>query len=199
MINSLFGVVTYKNSSELFIENNGIEWSLMISERTAREIPPVGDKAQVFTYLHHREDQMTLFGFAGVQERLLFHDLLRVSGIGPKQAIRILSGMSVEQFVKSLDADDIDGLSRIPGLGKKTAQKIILTLRGRLTLSDDDNAKDKPFAEIVQALIEMGFEKQTSARVVQRCAEDIAEDSLSIEDREKEIFRRAIVSLSSRQ
>ena len=142
---------------------------------------------------------MTLYGFAGTDERFLFHDLLRVSGIGPKQAIRILSGMSVEQIVKSLDADDIDGLSRIPGLGKKTAQKIILALRGRLTLPQEDDEKVKPFAEIVTALIEMGFEKQSATRVVERCAADISEESMSSEDREKEIFRRAIVSLSSHQ
>jgi holliday junction DNA helicase RuvA len=199
MINSLVGVVSNKSSSELFLEMNGVEWCLVVSERTAREVPPVGDKARVFTYLHHREDQMTLYGFAGTDERFLFHDLLRVSGIGPKQAIRILSGMSVEQIVKSLDADDIDGLSRIPGLGKKTAQKIILALRGRLTLPHEDDEKVKPFAEIVTALIEMGFEKQSATRVVERCAADISEESMSSEDREKEIFRRAIVSLSSHQ
>ena len=197
MINSLHGTVSWKSSSEVFIENNGVEWSVTISERTSRDLPTVGEKTRILTYLHHREDQMTLYGFAHAEERLLFHDLLRVSGIGPKQAVRILSGMGVDQFAKNLDADDVDGLSRIPGLGKKTAQKIILTLRGRLTLIQSDDDKPTPFAEIVTALVDMGFDRPSASKAVQRCAQEIGEGTGGIEEQEKEIFRRAIVSLSS--
>ena len=197
MINSLKGIVTYKSTKEVFLENSGVEWTLIVSERSAGEIPLVGEEARIFAYLHHREDQMTLFGFATKEERFLFHDLLRVGGIGPKQAIRILSGMSVDQFIKSLDADDIDSLSRIPGLGKKTSQKIILTLRGRLTLPEDEDGKEKPFAEIVTALIDMGFEKQSAANAVQKCVDEIGKSGQSFDDQEKEIFRRTIVALSS--
>ena len=189
MINSLTGTITYKGTSEVFLENLGIEWQISVSERTAGELPSPGEEVRVYTYLHHREDQMVLFGFAGVEERFLFHDLLRVAGIGPKQAIRILSGMSVDQFVKNLDADDVDALTRIPGLGKKTAQKIILTLRGRLTAQQSDDDGEKPFGEIVTALVDMGFDRQSAARAVAKCSAD--------ETDEKEIFRRAIVALSS--
>ena len=189
MINSLTGTITHKGTSEVFLENLGIEWQISVSERTAGELPSPGEEVRVYTYLHHREDQMVLFGFAGVEERFLFHDLLRVAGIGPKQAIRILSGMSVDQFVKNLDADDVDALTRIPGLGKKTAQKIILTLRGRLTAQQSDDDGEKPFGEIVTALVDMGFDRQSAARAVAKCSAD--------ETDEKEIFRRAIVALSS--
>jgi Holliday junction DNA helicase RuvA len=140
---------------------------------------------------------MVLFGFSSRDERMLFHDLLRVGGIGPKQAIRILSGMSVEQFVSSLDADDVDGLSSIPGLGKKTAQKIILTLRGRLTVTEDEDDTEVPFADIIAALADMGFDRQSASKVVKKCSTDVGESKLSPEEKEKEILRRAIVSLSS--
>ena len=199
MINSLTGKITHKGVSEVFLESRDIEWQLTVSERTARQLPPAGKEVRVYTYLHHREDQMVLYGFAGVEERFLFHDLLRVAGIGPKQAIRILSGMSVDQFVKNLDSDDVDALARIPGLGKKTAQKIILTLRGRLTAQQSDDPAEKPFAEIVNALADMGFDRQNAAKAVAKCAAEISEEPIGEEESEKEIFRRAIVALSSNQ
>ena len=141
---------------------------------------------------------MALYGFSAMEERFLFLDLLRVSGIGPRQALRILSGMSVDEFVSSLDADDVDALSRIPGLGKKTAQKIILTLRGRLTLPQAEDA-DTPNVEIIAALAEMGFDRQSATKAVERVAADVRSEGLQGEDAEKELFRRAIVSLSSNQ
>jgi holliday junction DNA helicase RuvA len=199
MINSLHGSITYKGLTEIFLECQGIEWSLTVSERTSGELPAVGNKVRVYTYLHHREDQMMLFGFAQVEERFLFHDLLRVSGIGPRQAIRILSGMSVDALVKSLDAEDVDSLSRIPGLGKKTAQKIILSLRGKLTAQNSGGEEATPFNEIVTALVDMGFDRQSAAKAVSSIAPEIVESVDEAESREKEIFRRAIVALSSNQ
>lgn len=197
MINSLWGRITYKGLSEVYLDNRGIEWKLSVSERTARDLPAVGNEVKVYTYLHHREDQMELFGFARVEERLLFHDLLRVSGIGPRQAIRTLSGMGVQEFVKSLDADDVDSLSRIPGLGKKTAQKIILTLRGRLTVLHEEGEEPKAFSEIISALADMGFDRQSAAKAVSSLIPEVSGEFEDPGSREKEIFRRAIVALSS--
>ena len=197
MINSLKGTITHKGAAEVYLESRDIEWQLSVSERTARDLPAVGNEVRVYTYLHHREDQMVLFGFASVEERFLFHDLLRVAGIGPKQAVRILSGMSVDQFVKNLDSDDVDALARIPGLGKKTAQKIILTLRGRLTTQQSEEGAEKPFTEIVTALVDMGFDRQSAAGVVAKCAAEVSGEFDDEESGEKEIFRRAIVALSS--
>ncbi len=199
MINSLRGTLTHKGLSEIFIENRDIEWRISVSERTARDLPAVGNEVKVYTYLHHREDQMVLFGFAAVEERFLFHDLLRVAGIGPRQAIRILSGMSVQEFVKNLDADDVDSLSRIPGLGKKTAQKIILTLRGRLTATREEEGESQAFSEIISALADMGFDRQSAAKTVSSLVSEVSAEFEDSESQEKEIFRRAIVALSSNQ
>lgn len=198
MINSIQGVVTAKNPDTLYLENGGVEWSMQVSGRSLQSLPPVGQQARVLVYLHHREDQMTLYGFSVAEERFLFLDLLRVGGIGPKQALRILSGMSVDEFIRNLDADDVDALSRLPGLGKKTAQKIILTLRGRLTLPHEGDS-ETPYEEIVVALVEMGFERQTATKAIGVIASDVRSEKLEEADVEKEIFRRAIVQLSSNQ
>jgi Holliday junction DNA helicase RuvA len=199
MINSLRGTITHKGLTEVYIENRDIEWALTVSERTARELPAPGNDVKVYTYLHHRDDQMVLYGFAQVEERFLFHDLLRVSGIGPRQAIRILSGMSVDELVRCLDGDDVDSLSRIPGLGRKTAQKIILTLRGRLTGRKEESEIEGSFGEIITALVDMGFDRQNAAKAVTSLVSEVGESVEDAESREKEIFRRAIVALSSNQ
>ena len=198
MINSIQGSITAKDAAYVYVENGGVEWRLHASTRSIQSLPQIGQQARIFTYLHHREDQMALYRFATMEERFLFLDLLRVGGIGPKPALRILSGMSVDEFVSSLDADDVDTLSRVPGLGKKTAQKIILTLRGRLTLPQEEDA-DTPNAEIITALAEMGFDRQSATKAVARVAADVRSEGLQREDAEKEIFRRTIVSLSSNQ
>ncbi len=198
MINSLRGTLTYKGLTEIYLENSDIEWQITVSERTARELPTVGNKVRLYTFLYHREDQMMLFGFASVEERYLFHDLLRVSGIGPRQAVRILSGMSVDELVKCLDGDDVDSLSRIPGLGRKTAQKIILTLRGRLTAQKGEEEAAGAYGEIITALVDMGFDRQSAVKTVSSLALELSGEQ-DTGEREKEIFRRAIVALSSNQ
>ena len=129
MLNSITGTVTGKKGNTCFIENSGIEWALNCSQRSLDQIPKKGEEARVLTYLHHKEDTMLLFGFASEDERSLFLELIRISGIGPKQGIKILSGISAEAFINALEKDDIAGISSLPGIGKKTAQKIILSLR----------------------------------------------------------------------
>ena len=121
MFNSLKGTVSQKNAVSVHLQTDFIEWDLLAPGSTLDSLPQVGDTVRLFTYLHHREDQLALYGFASREERNLFLDLLKVGGIGPRQALKILSGMSVEEFVGSLNSDDVDGLSRVPGLGKKTA------------------------------------------------------------------------------
>ncbi len=195
MINSLSGTVSAVDAATLFLETDGgIEWSLQISGRTAESLPGVGEAVRVLTYLHHRDDQMVLYGFSTRDERTVFHDLLRVGGIGPRQALRILSGMSVDQLVHYLDNEDVDALSRIPGLGKKTAQKILLTLRGKLSLepAPTEEARD----DIVDALMEMGFERAAAKKAVASLRSDITDGE---DGDEGELLRRAIVSLSSQK
>lgn len=195
MFNSISGVISYKGTSEVYVQNGGVEWVLQVTASTLEKLPAVGEEARIFTYLHHKEDQMTLFGFSSSDQRSVFLDLIRVSGIGPKQAIKILSGMSVDDFVNSLDNDDVDNLSRIPGLGRKTAQKIVLALRGKLSLQSASSKS--AFEDIISALVEMGFERQNASRTVENLAAEMKIEDLGDDEREKELFRRSIVLLSA--
>ena len=199
MIHSLTGTVSGGDENSLLIKTDGgIEWSLQISTTTASALPRSGSQVRVFTYLHHREDQMILFGFASAEERSVFLDLLKVSGIGTRQALRILSGMSVIELVRSLDAEDVDSLSRVPGLGKKTAQKILLTLRGKLSLATERT--EEPSDEIVNALVEMGFDRskaQSAISAVRTEAKQGGTSGDADELLEAELIKEAIVRLSS--
>jgi Holliday junction DNA helicase RuvA subunit len=127
-------------------------------------LPAVGAEARVYLYLHHRDDQMKLYGFAQTSERVLFLELLKVDGIGPRQALRILSSTPPEMFLPILDAGDVEALSRTPGIGKKTAQKIVLTLRGKLRLEEHEASSSSD--ELVAALVEMGFERKQAVEAV---------------------------------
>ena len=148
MFNSLTGTVTGWSGDSVFLTTGGIEWRCMATARTLSVIPQEGEDLRLFVYLHHREDQLGLYGFASDAEREVFLDLIKVSGIGPRQALKILSGMSTEEFVECLEAGDADRLAKIPGLGKKTAGKIVLALKGKLSL--EPSGAPSRFAEIVE-------------------------------------------------
>lgn len=195
MFNSIHGVLTQKGADRVCLDTGGVEWDIQMASTSVSELPDVGIECRVFVYVHHRDDQLKLFGFTSTTERAVFLDLLKVSGIGPTQAIKILSGMSLDAFIQSLDAGDVASLRRIPGLGEKTAQKIVLALRGKLTIPYTPASGDE-YGELVDALVEMGYDRKTVREVVQEIAQ--AEEIINMDgdDREKEMFRRAIVSLS---
>lgn len=195
MFNSIKGTVSFKNLQSAGIWTGGVEWLVEMSAYSLRELPDEGEQARVILYLYHREDQLKLFGFVSESERMMFRDLIGVSGIGPKQAIKILSGASVESLIKVLEMGDVDSLTGIPGLGKKTAQKIILALKGKLQLADE--AGEGAYADILTALTDMGFEKRKSLSVIRGLEKQLMEEGLDKETFEQQLFKRAIVELSS--
>jgi len=196
MLRSITGEITEKGHDHLcLLTPSGMEWDITVDSRCASQLPPVGDTIRVPVYLHHREDTMQLFGFSGEKERHLFLDLLKVSGIGPRQAIKILSGMPADDFIRYLEEGDVNRLSGIPGLGKTTAGKVILALKGKLSLPGGETTGGS--TELVKALIEMGFDKKKAEGAVDKASREISQMSLSEADREKEILKMAIVRLSS--
>jgi Holliday junction DNA helicase RuvA len=195
MINSLKGVLTAKNAGKFYLETGGLEWELESSFMSISALPPEGSSVRVFTHLYHREDSMRLFGFATEEERYLFLDLMKVNGIGPKQALRILSGTTVESFSRILESEDAKGLSRIPGLGLKTAQKIILSLKGKLTFRMDEDAAEET-GDLALALEDMGFDRKKAQTVIKTLTAELTAKGLSGGDLEKECFRQAIIRLS---
>lgn len=194
MLNSLTGAVTETTAHGVRLQTGGVEWDLETTAQTIAACAGAREPMRLFVYLLHREDVMKLFGFVSIAERALFLELMKVSGIGPKQALRILSAAGTERLPLILETGDVDGLASLPGIGRKTAQKILVTLQGKLTLGDEPSAA----GEIVSALIDMGFDRkaaQTAAADAERAvlAADVPADA-----REAEILRRAIIALSAR-
>lgn len=194
MYNSIQGTLTGKTSSKAYIEIQGIEYELEVSFHTSSSLPSIGTEVRLFTYLHHREDALKLYGFLEEKERSLFFDLLKVDGIGPKQALRILSGTTVDAFLLILESEDVKALTRIPGLGIKTAQKVFLSLRGKLTL--EEGALPSEERDLQLALVEMGFDSRRAAEAVKASLQECREEGVPGETLEQEAFRRAIVLLS---
>jgi Holliday junction DNA helicase RuvA len=195
MFNSIRGHITAKRADTLFIETGGIEWDITVPGIDLNLLPPVGEEGRVFIWLYHREDQMKLYGFAGEGRRATFLELLKVEGIGPKGAIKILGGINQDDLERALEVGDLDRLEAVPGLGKKTAQKMILALKGRLTSFRSETAVSGPYGELAEALAGMGYDRRSAAEALNR-AEAEADPGLSWEEKEKELFRRAIRYLS---
>ena len=197
MYNSLYGTYSGRTSSLLYLLNNGVEWSLSASERTIQNASLNKNEIRVYTYLHHREDTMVLYGFINDRERQVFLELNKVSGIGPKQALRMLSGIGTEELVAALDEGNTDRLSMLPGIGKKTAAKIILALRGKLKLESEDKTDEK-FSDLIEALAGMGFDKKAAKKALSDISNRKEFSTMNSDILEKELFREAIVFLSSR-
>jgi holliday junction DNA helicase RuvA len=191
MFNSLTGEITSKGEERLCIQTSGVEWELVVSRRAVERLPAVGQVARIFTHLVHREDQMKLYGFADTAERALFLDLQKVEGVGPRGALKMLSGVDREQFAQALDRDDVEALSAVPGVGKKTAQKIILTLKGKLTPASESGGRSAE-DDITTALVGMGFDRKTARAAVAAALKAMKGTDRKGEDLERELFKRAV-------
>ncbi|MFP4483674.1 MAG: Holliday junction branch migration protein RuvA [Spirochaetota bacterium] len=201
MFNSLTGEVTWCRDGLLRLTTGGVEWELEISGATEEALQGRDGPQRVFVALYHREDAMRLYGFAAPEERELYYQLLKVTGIGPRQALRILSAASTEELVAAIEAADVDALARLPGLGKKTAGKIIIALQGVVRLAGGAGTVGGGVAaadggDLVDALVGMGFDRKRSEEAVRGARTALADSELSPQERERETLRRAIVSLS---
>ena len=194
MFNSLSGKITGKLSDSVYLLCGGIEWDISVPGSDITRLPPVGEEGRIFTWLYHREDQMKLYGFAGEERRATFLELLKVEGIGPKGALRILGGIGQEELENALETEDIARLEAVPGLGKKTAQKMILALKGKLIPAKA--VAETPYADLVEALAGMGYDRRAAAEALSRAAREIGGEVKDAE-REKLLFKEAIVYLSS--
>lgn len=202
MFNSLSGTVTYKNSKQLFLECGGVEWDICMPDSNLETVGDVGSGAKVFVWLQHTDMNMCLYGFSTQSERALFFDLLKVDGVGPKGAVKIMSSVNSKKLTEILESGDVGLLEKIPGVGKKTAGKMMLALKGKLTFSPEEKIirvqKNSLFADVEDSLVSMGYDKK---RVEEKIAElsGILEpefEGKSQKEKEDLIFRKAIVALS---
>lgn len=193
MIHSLEGVLSSRGADFVRVKVGGIEFHLEASEQTIRSLPSPGSPVQILTYLYVREDIMKLYGFARDIERSLFLQLLTVSGIGPRQALKMLTATPAERLIGMLESEDADALASLPGLGKKTAGKIVLQLRGKLM--QESTTETSRFDDIVSGLVDMGYEKAQATKAVQQSAAEAEADGVDPTALEREVFRRALLSL----
>ena len=204
MFNSITGIITGKFPKQVFIENNGIEWDICVPDSNLDLLPPVGSEGKIYTYLQHTDMIMTLFGFATSEERMLFLDLLKVEGIGPKGAIKIMSSVSSSRLMEVLERGDVEMLEKVPGVGKKTAAKMMLALKGKLSLSESSAVVqvEKPvmYGDVISSLVNMGYEKriveQKVAQLVEVLKNDVSFEKKTQTEKEDIILRRVIVELA---
>ena len=163
MIAFLQGTVAAKTLTSAFIDVNGVGFEVGMSQSSLAKLPPLGENAFVYTYLQVRDDGMALYGFATEEEKALFEKLITVSGVGPKVALAALSSYTPEKLADHIAAQDIAAVQRIPGIGKKTASRIILELKGSLDESlgslfaQEGQTASKAVEGAKEALLSMGF------------------------------------------
>lgn len=205
MFNSITGIITQKLPKQVFLENNGLEWDICVPDSNLDMLGVVGSEAKVYTWLHHTDQIMCLYGFASADERSLFLDLLKVDGVGPKGALKIMSSVSSGRLMEVLENGDMEMLEKIPGVGKKTAGKMMLTLKGKLKISESAGTVVRvdaatPYADVVSSLASMGYDKRTVEQKVAQLVEVLSKDAgfagKSQKEREDLLFRRAIVELA---
>ena len=171
MIGRLNGKLVEKQPPQIVIDVGGVGYEVDVSMQTFYTLPPLGEPVQLFTQLVVREDAHLLFGFGSVQERATFRQLVKVSGIGAKTALGILSAMSAGELAQAVAQEDVGRLSSAPGIGKKTAERMVLELRGKLTSAADGGllvpapAADET-DDIVSTLLALGYNEREARTAV---------------------------------
>lgn len=180
MISGLKGRIVEVSDETVLLDVRDVYYEVSASLNTLSELAQRrGQDCFILTYTHVREDIFQLYGFLLEAEKSLFLNLLKVSGIGPKSALHILSGARVEQIMNWIDAGDVKSLTQLPKLGKKTAEQLILTLRGKLVLSEVkrpgeiSSSTSSSHRELTSALVNLGFRLGEVERVVQKIPTDL--------------------------
>mgnify|MGYP002700111631 FL=1 len=183
MIGFIRGLIFEKQAPHVVLDVNGVGYNVETPMSSFFNLPAVGEQVQLRTHLVVREDAHILYGFLSEQERALFRSLIKVNGVGPKVALGILSGMSVDDFCASIQDSNIAALVRLPGIGKKTAERLVIDMRDRLPeqvangsmgASNDSAlmATISPLEEAVSALVALGYKQQDADKRVRAVAKD---------------------------
>ncbi|MBI5214548.1 MAG: Holliday junction branch migration protein RuvA [Ignavibacteriae bacterium] len=198
MIAFLKGILASKSPTEIIVDVNGVGYHALIPLSTFEQLPENNSPVEMLTYLHVREDIMQLYGFATEDERDFFRLLMSVSGIGPKMAQGILSGMSTSELRSAITDGNITSLTSISGVGKKTAERIVIELRDKLSKSAAPSSTVIPSGrqlhirnEAVNALMSLGFQKSNAEKSVALVMKELHEQHLSVEEIIKHALRTA--------
>lgn len=186
MISRLRGLLLAKTPPCVLVEVGGIGYEVSVPMTSLYQLPEAGQEVILFTHQVIREDAQLLYGFANTRDRELFRTLIKVNGVGPKMALAIMSGMDTAELLRCVRSDNVKALSQIPGIGKKTAERLVIELRDRLTDWDDmatggaERTEPRPtghdaIAEAESALVALGYKPADAARMVHAVAQETAQ------------------------
>lgn len=194
MIAHLRGRLLVKHPNQAIVETGGVGYDVTISVPTFSGLPAAGSEVALHIHTHVREDQIALYGFSQPSEKVLFEKLLTVSGIGPKLAITILSGMPAEEMTGAIRGNDIGRLTRIPGIGRKTAERMVLELRDKLPAAAGQPVELPTISpveeDVLSALVNLGYQRGAAEKSVAAAVRTAKTASFDV------LFREALSGLS---
>jgi len=195
MIAHIRGKLLAKHPNQAVVETAGVGYDVTISVPTFSELPAVGTDVALHIHTHVREDVIALYGFLRPSEKALFEKLITVSGIGPKLAVTILSGMPADEMVGAIRGNDVARLTRIPGIGKKTAERMVLELRDKLPPATAATVPAAPALssteeDVLSALVNLGYQRAAAEKALTVAAKGGKGNSFDT------LFREAIAALS---
>ncbi len=169
MIGRLSGILIDKNPLQLLVDCNGVGYEVSVPMSTFYNLPPAGDKVMLLTHMVVREDAQLLYGFGTDQERELFRQLIKISGVGARTALGILSGMSVNDLAQAVTLQEAGRLTKVPGIGKKTAERLLLELKGKLGADIGAGAAAPDTnTDVLNALIALGYSEKEAMLAIKQ-------------------------------
>ena len=201
MISYIKGTLERRAESYIILETGGIGYCIFVSPATLAKLPQTGEEVKVYTYFSVKEDGMSLYGFSSIEEQEMFHKLLLVSGVGPKGALGFLSMLKPSEIVMAILSDDVKTLSKAPGVGRKTAQRVILELKDKFRTEEafaESDGEGQSFMETavggdakfeaIDAMTALGYSRSEAAKAVN----GVAAEGLSTEDILKAALKKMI-------
>ena len=201
MISYIKGTLERRAESYIILETGGIGYCIFVSPATLAKLPQTGAEAKVYTYFSVKEDGMSLYGFSSIEEQEMFHKLLLVSGVGPKGALGFLSMLKPSEIVMAILSDDVKTLSKAPGVGRKTAQRVILELKDKFKTEEafaESDGEGQNFMETavggdakfeaIDAMTALGYSRSEAAKAVN----GVAAEGMSTEDILKAALKKMI-------
>lgn len=201
MISYIKGTLERRAESYIIIETGGIGYQIFVSPATLAKLPQTGEVVKVFTYFSVKEDGISLYGFATMEEQEMFHKLLTVSGVGPKGALGFLSQLTPQEIILAIISEDVKTLSKAPGVGRKTAQRVILELKDKFKTEDalsmgeelqgaaETSVGGDAKFEAIDAMTALGYSRSEAAKAVNA----VAAEGLSTEDILKAALKKMIM------
>lgn len=175
MIGKLSGTLGEKNPPQILLDCHGVGYEVDVPMSTFYHLPAVGEKVSLLTHFVVREDAQILYGFATAPERAAFRLLIKISGVGPRTALSVLSGMSVAELSQAITLQEAGRLIKVPGIGKKTAERLLLELKGKLgaDIGAPVTVADDAQADILQALVSLGYSDKEAALALKALPADV--------------------------